>query len=188
MTALSVLVVCTANRARSPLGEALARRWLDEHGVDATVGSAGTHAEWGAPATPQTEEVAAKLGFDLSGHESRPIDPDVVAGIDLIITMEQAHALELAHRYPELHDRTFTLIELADLAPGHERRPDQTVTEWIADMSKARPFAQMFSLANPHDIADPVGRSVRRHKRTAGQILDALEVVLPALCPEGARL
>ena len=188
MSTPQLLVVCTANRARSPLGEALARRWFEQRGVSATVGSAGTHAEWGAGPTVQTEEAAARLGLDVSAHRSRPLDPDVVRGVDLVLTMERSHALEVGHRYPELVDVTFTLGELADLAPVHPREAGQTTEEWIDAMSRGRPFAQMFSLTDYGDIADPVGRSARRHRKTAGQISDALEVVLGAMTSApGAR-
>ena len=59
-----VLVLCTANQCRSPLGAALLRRRAAERGLAIEVLSAGL-GESGHPATEPTVAAAALAGIDL---------------------------------------------------------------------------------------------------------------------------
>ena len=74
-----LLVVCTANRCRSPLAEAIARdrfatrRWRRSAAI-----SSGTRAEDGLPATEGTELTAERLGLDVNAHSSRALTDDVI--------------------------------------------------------------------------------------------------------------
>ena len=104
---LRLLFVCTANQCRSPLGEVIARGELAVRGVDALIGSAGTHAVDGAPATDQTQMVAKEYRADLSGHLSRPVTRELVSAADLVLCMEPAHVIDIVGLHvgsePDLH-------------------------------------------------------------------------------------
>jgi protein-tyrosine-phosphatase len=87
-----VLLVCTGNICRSPLaavmlGRALAQRHL----TDVTVGSAGTGAWDGAPASEGAYLVALEKGLDLSEHRAQLLTRELVEGSDLILTMARHH-------------------------------------------------------------------------------------------------
>ena len=97
--ALHITFVCTGNTCRSPMAEAIARGIIAEDGLrGVTVGSAGTAAWPGAPASDGALRAAARAGLDLGSHRSAPLTQDVVRSSGLILCMGGAHlwrALEL---------------------------------------------------------------------------------------------
>jgi protein arginine phosphatase len=87
-----ILLVCTGNICRSPLGEALMRRALVERGVDdADVSSAGTGAWDGAPASEGAYLVALEHSLDLSSHRAQLLTRDLVEGAQVVFTMARHH-------------------------------------------------------------------------------------------------
>jgi L-threonylcarbamoyladenylate synthase len=103
-----ILFVCTGNTCRSPLAEVLAKRLLADRlecEVDDLprrgfwVVSAGVSASGGGPAALESIEAAAEFGCDLSRHESRPVNPQLLAAADEVIAMTRSHAHTLATRY-----------------------------------------------------------------------------------------
>jgi L-threonylcarbamoyladenylate synthase len=109
LTARIVLFVCTGNTCRSPLAEALAKKLLaDRLGCTADelpgrgfwVLSAGVSAYGGGAAAEESVTVAAEMGADLSGHYSRPVNPQLLLAADDVIAMTQGHLHALAARYP----------------------------------------------------------------------------------------
>ena len=113
----SVLFVCTANRFRSPLAAAVFRKLLQTREKENLwrVESAGTWTRAGLPATPEALQEAAVLGLDLSGHESHPIDGELLARSDLVLVME-ANQLEAIRI--EFHSSMGTTHLLSEVAVG----------------------------------------------------------------------
>lgn len=120
---MNVLFVCTGNTCRSPLAEALLRRLLSERRVEGiTVGSAGTGAWAGAPASEGSYLVALEDGVDLSAHRARPLTPDLAASVDLILTMSRSHRQRVSdlgfgdrvHLLGEYAGRTGAAAEVSD--------------------------------------------------------------------------
>ena len=111
-----VLFVCTGNICRSPLAEAMLRRAVEERGLDVSVGSAGTGAWEGAPASEGAYLVALEHGLDLSAHRARLLTRDLVEASDLVLTMARHHRA----RVDELGGagRVHVLGEYAGLAPA----------------------------------------------------------------------
>jgi len=119
-----VLFVCTGNTCRSPLAEALAKKALADRlgcGADELprrgvwVLSAGVAAHGGGPASEESVAVAAEFGADLGGHESRPVNPQLLAAADDVVTMTRGHAEALLARYPGVGPRPRLLCGDADL-------------------------------------------------------------------------
>jgi arsenate reductase len=77
-----IIFVCTHNSGRSQMAEAFARR-MGQGRLAAF--SAGT--EPGADLNPVVAEAMAEIGYDLAGHYTKPLTPDIVEGADRIITM-----------------------------------------------------------------------------------------------------
>jgi protein-tyrosine-phosphatase len=89
---MHVLFVCTGNTCRSPIAEAIARRLASDRGLsDLTVGSAGTAAWDGAPASDGALLVAMEREVDLSPHRARLLTRDLVNAADLILAMGPHH-------------------------------------------------------------------------------------------------
>jgi protein-tyrosine phosphatase len=89
---MKILFVCTGNTCRSPLAEAIARKFAIERGLpDVEVASAGTSARDGAPASDGALLVGMERHLDLGSHRSQPLTRPLVAGSDLVLAMGAGH-------------------------------------------------------------------------------------------------
>lgn len=130
-----ILVVCTGNVCRSPLGERLLQ---GAPGVSARVGSAGLGALAGAPADATTARVAAARGVSLDGHVARQFTPGIGAEQDLILVMEPGHRRAIAAQAPELQGRVMLFGHWTGAAaiPDPYRR-EARVHEAVFDLLEA---------------------------------------------------
>ena len=109
-----VLIVCTGNTCRSPMGEAILRSILPADLSDqVAVSSAGTSATPGHPAAEYAVQTAAAGKLDLSKHRSRPLTAELVREADLILAMEPAHMAQARDLAPDAADRIHLLTEQA---------------------------------------------------------------------------
>ncbi|HEY0973864.1 MAG TPA: low molecular weight protein-tyrosine-phosphatase [Solimonas sp.] len=106
-----ILVVCTGNICRSPMGEALLRRYLEHTGVE--IHSAGTGALVGHPADPMSVAVAADHGIDLSTHRAQQATLPLLSSMDLILTLDQSHNDWLNRHYPQFRGRVHKIMKWA---------------------------------------------------------------------------
>lgn len=96
----SLLFVCKGNICRSPFAEAMAQRHVPE-GVAIRCRSAGIHVRSPESCPRETVEAAERFGIDLSGHKSRQIDAELVAGADMVFAMEAWQAGHLRKAFAE---------------------------------------------------------------------------------------
>ncbi|MBE7190942.1 MAG: low molecular weight phosphatase family protein [Gordonia polyisoprenivorans] len=78
----SVLFVCVKNGGKSQMAAGLMRAAAGEH-VD--VHSAGTAP--GTAVNPQSAASLLEVGVDISDEHPKPIDPDLIARMDRVITL-----------------------------------------------------------------------------------------------------
>lgn len=78
------------------------------------VESAGTWAAEGLPAATGSQLALSSRGLDAQTHRSRRISKDLLAGFDLILTMEKGHKEALQIEFPDLAGRIFLLSEMVD--------------------------------------------------------------------------
>jgi protein-tyrosine phosphatase len=109
----SVLIVCTANRCRSPLAASFLRRYLTGKGYNWDVNSAGTWTVPGVSALPSIQAVAIKWGENLAEHRTQEISRSLCLLQDLILVMEQGQKEALRYEFPEAAERIFLLSELS---------------------------------------------------------------------------
>jgi protein-tyrosine phosphatase len=176
---VDVLVVCTANIARSPLAEAmLRRRWSTPGAPDAPdapdgevvrVASAGTRARADSPPASGSVELARQRGLDITGHRSRPLTPDAVQGAGLVLTMSERQRAVCSKLATGAASRTFTFREFARLLDHLDRTGAVTVpaTEDGEVAGRGRRLAALRDAAHrarasasrgpdPEDVADPI--------------------------------
>ena len=93
---LRVVFVCTGNICRSPMGEKVLQRHLEDAGLGdgVTVTSAGT-GPWheGEPADPRAVNVLEKAGYSTSHVAHQITDDDLSA--DLLVALDSGHARDL---------------------------------------------------------------------------------------------
>ena len=151
MASFVVLVVCTGNTCRSPMGECLIKARLCEHlrlnrfspeSSGVIVQSGGLAAGPGSPASTQAVGVMSEYQLDLSAHTSQPVTNQQLSNADIILTMTQDHRqLILAHR-PELASRVHTWChngdDVSDPIGGTSekyrqcaRQIDSEIAQWI---------------------------------------------------------
>ena len=93
----SILVVCTGNICRSPIGERLLRQQLPGKQVT----SAGILGLEGRPADAAAQAVAWRHGVSLEGHVARKVTRSLLQQSDLILVMEPEHLRFIATMTPE---------------------------------------------------------------------------------------
>ncbi len=103
----SVLVLCTGNICRSPMGEGLLKAQAQATGRPLTVGSAGLSALVDYPADPLAVELMAAKDIDISDHRARQLEPTVFKQYELMLSMTQDQADWVSHAWPETRGRIF---------------------------------------------------------------------------------
>ncbi len=118
--AVQIVVVCLANQCRSPIGEFLLARKLEEAGVgDIEVTSAGIEAIPGLPATRGARHAIERaFGKDLlHGHKATLLTPGLIASSDLVLVMTRGQRELLRHEWAgvvkDIDEKVQTLGEFA---------------------------------------------------------------------------
>jgi protein-tyrosine phosphatase len=116
-----ILVVCTGNICRSPIGEGLLRARAPK----AIVASAGVGAMVGWPADPLSIEVMQEKGHDIGAHRAQQITRALLAENDLILTLDRHHSEWINNRYPEFRGKVHKILRWQDNAdvPDPYRMP-----------------------------------------------------------------
>jgi protein-tyrosine phosphatase len=176
---IDVLLVCTGNICRSPMAEAILRRHLAAHGVEARVTSAGT-MNWARPPTDEAIAVMNEHGLDIIAHRSRPLSAATVADADLILGMTRTHVDVAATQGGDgVAARTFLVGEAARLAERVGPRQDgESVASWVQRLDAARDTRHGRAV---DEIADPVGESIDFYRVTATTLDRHLQALAPLL-------
>ncbi|EIY5086626.1 protein tyrosine phosphatase [Klebsiella variicola] len=98
----SILVVCTGNICRSPIGERYLRSLLPDKKVD----SAGTGALVGHEADSSAVKIAKSHNLSLEGHIARQFTSSLGRQYDLILVMEKIHLEQVSKMAPEVRGKT----------------------------------------------------------------------------------
>lgn len=184
--ATRVLVVCTANRCRSPFAAALLADKLAGGAPDVAVSSAG-FLNGGEPVPDTVSEVAEQLGIDLRTYRSRQVTPAMLQSSDLVIAMERAHVRELAMLVPEAWRRTFTLPELQRRASACGPRPArEPLDDWLRLVHGDRRLADLLGEASFDEVADPMGGPRGAYMEMAADLDELTTGIVALLWPWAA--
>ena len=101
----TVVLVCSGNTCRSPMAEALLRAALAKEGGKLArlhVISCGLGAYPGDPASPHAVKAASRIGLDLGGHASCPLDQATVDRAVAVFGMAAGHVEGVRARFRNL--------------------------------------------------------------------------------------
>jgi protein-tyrosine-phosphatase len=171
--------VCTGNRARSPLAEALYRRYAG--GLDTRARSFGTLDVGSAPALEHAVEAGRTMGVDLRNHSSVVLAHGALSESDLVLGFEPHHVAAAVIDGAAAPGRAFLLREFAELieqagpADGTVRNARFQVTAAAARRPTPSVGAARFV------IEDPVGRPSSAMYATAEEINELVRRVVASL-------
>lgn len=181
-----VLVVCRANRCRSPLVTAVAQHAF---GDDISVVSRGLSTRVGLEATVFMARAASALGYDLADHRSHPLVAADVEVAPLVLTMEAVQRVELIHAYPDRWHRIFALGEIVRLLAGRTRDDDLPMNDlrgrieaMVIDLADVRTLSDALSLSPVDDVVDPTGSGRRTHEVAARRMIGLVGALAGYLC------
>ena len=103
------LFVCTGNTCRSPMAEAFFNLIARENGLPMRGISAGLSVS-ADEVSKYAIKTAAKYGVDLSNHRPRPLTPDLIDEVNLILAMTSRHKREIDERFPSAQAKSWTLL------------------------------------------------------------------------------
>ena len=164
-----LLVICTANQCRSPIGEHLWARHLRSAGIATTMRSAGTDADNGDSATEFAIETVRGRGIDLTHHRSQRIGPWIDLA-DLIVTVTNAQVRDIVAFDRSLWPRTFPLRDLVRRADAEPRGPGEGLADWLERIGATRRRIDLMGDHGPDDIEDPTGESLGKHLALAADL------------------
>jgi protein-tyrosine phosphatase len=160
--AIDILVVCTANQARSPAAEELFRREADarrgrDHGL--VIRSAGVHATDGEPVLANMAAALSRRGISIDYHRSRPMRREELEASRLVIAMTEEHRRAVNRAAPTVVSRSYTLCEVDRLVSSDWWEPtwdgDENAMDRLRSLRPVVPKGR-----RSEDIVDPAGHSI----------------------------
>lgn len=150
--AAKILVVCTGNICRSPMGAALLRHALAAQPEPLSrieVSSAGVASRNGDPASANAVAAMKKVGIDISGHSSRRLTQQMLDESLMVLCMTESHR---------------DMIELS-------AEPVPTRLHLFRE----------FEGAKPQEIADPYGQSLGAYEASRDEMVAAIPSIIAHL-------
>lgn len=144
-----ILVVCTGNICRSPVAAAMLQQGLE----DIEVMSAGIAAGQGG-AEQRLAALAKADGYDLSQHQARQVDRNLLAEADLVLVMSVKQRQVIARKWPEMLGKTLLFgmwrtdksIDDRDIPDPYQRSDE--VCQLVYNMIKTASLAWREKLKN----------------------------------------
>jgi protein-tyrosine phosphatase len=165
-----LVIVCTGNRARSPIAEAFLRAYVGD--LPVRIRSVGTLDVGPAPPLREAIQAADRHGLDIRAHRARCLRSERLDDVDLVVGFEKSHLTRAMAECGAPRARVFALSQLVTLLeaiePPASRNPTMRAREAIAraDALRSRSPGPLL------EIADPLGGSRRVYWETVAQIHD----------------
>ncbi|CAI8272325.1 MAG: Protein-arginine-phosphatase [Opitutia bacterium UBA7350] len=122
----TIIVLCTGNICRSPMGERLLQNALAAENAPLNkikVLSAGIAAWPGDPASPNAVEALAKINIQMKQHASQPLSHALLEKAFLVLGMTPSH-LQALEAFPETKPKRAHLFREFIGADADEEIPD----------------------------------------------------------------
>ena len=163
-----VVVICSGNRFRSPIAEAVLRRAAE--GLPVRVRSFGTMDLPPGHALSEALELAPSYGLDLMSHRSRPLAGEDLRDADLVIGFELIHVSTAVVGAGAHRERTFLITELTTALDEIARQPEDGVVERARAVVRQADEARKAATGRPQEIADPIGGPAAGYRRSAAEV------------------
>lgn len=157
---MRILVVCTGNICRSPMGEVVLRHRLAEAGIEAEVDSVGVSAEeHGRPIDRRAGNILQQAGYDVPHRSARKVTKEDLENSDLVLAMTVGHAKQLgalADRYgidkSKIHLwREYDAVSSLGIAPGGVFGEGG----YLSDRDLDSRYSAFYSSDGEWDVPDP---------------------------------
>ena len=114
-----LVFVCWGNICRSPMAERVARRMIEERGLDIEVESFGiSDEEAGNPIDRRAARTLIGAGYDADGHRARKIGAAHLEEADLVVAAEPMHVDRLLRLLPDAANVVLLNDFNSELDPG----------------------------------------------------------------------
>ncbi|MBC7765531.1 MAG: low molecular weight protein arginine phosphatase [Hyphomonadaceae bacterium] len=112
---MRILFICTGNTCRSPMAEGLMKKIiLDQQCEGIEISSAGIAVFEEGGASENAIEAAAQLAVDLTSHQAKQFNTQMLAQADVVLTMTHQHKRSVLKAVPNAN--AFTVRAYA----GHD--------------------------------------------------------------------
>lgn len=180
---MEILVVCTGNVCRSPMGELMLANYLK---TDSSihVSSAGTRGLPGVPIHPSSGRLMRAAGIDPSGFRSRRLTEAIAEDADLILCFERKHRERIVLVAPQALNNTFLFTEFADICQycgEHGLVKGDTMAERLQTVIGEAPMVRPLLSSTADDIADPIGKDFEHFRTAAIETNTAIVTILNAV-------
>jgi len=163
-----VVVICSGNRFRSPIAEAVLRRAAE--GLPVRVRSFGTMDLPPGNALSEALELASGYGLDLMAHRSCPLAGEDLSGADLVIGFERIHVSRAVVGAGAQHERTFLLTEVVPLLDETALPEEGSVVERARAAVQQADETRKAAPGIPQEITDPIGGPAAGYRKTADEV------------------
>jgi protein-tyrosine phosphatase len=106
---LKVLIVCTGNTCRSPMGEGILKHLSKKYNTNIEVRSAGIFALDGDRASSNAILALDSIGIDISNHISNQLHGGMIEEADIVLTMTDNQKEAIIKRFPKSDKKVYSL-------------------------------------------------------------------------------
>lgn len=188
---IRVLFVCTGNTCRSPMAEALLRKYALEAGLEVEVKSAGVSTSHGIPTSEKSKVALLSRGIEYAG-QSQPISAELLDWADYILTMTESHKQSLLLRHTKGMDKSYTLKEFAWMTDEYVElfsELDRCIAELQTQLQLGQPLDEQLrqkaieleAQLPDFDVVDPFGGSQLDYDHAADEIEQAVILIVQKL-------
>ncbi len=183
-----ILVVCTANHCRSPMGQQLLRHSAAGRFGDGAwqIESAGTDVPGAWPMHEHAASVLAGRLPRVQPHTSQPLSGRVIVDADLVLTASRRQRGFVVRAVPAAIGRTFTIRQFARLCdavapiPAETTDPGELGRRLVVEARLARSSLQPVP-GEQEDLPDPIGGTLADFQVCADRLQDAIDRILRPL-------